>query len=138
MWGQEGGWVRSPGCGVRGAARTPYSVLRTHPVLSPLPFCPLQRSLCPSIQGDENCARKSGARRCIVRLAPLSRTRMPPITATDWIWHDGEFIPWADAQVHVLCHSLQFGSSAFEGIRCYATPRGPAIFRLEEIGRASC
>src|ERR1051325_5796601 len=57
---------------------------------------------------------------------------MAKITATDWIWHDGEFIPWADAQVHVLCHSLQFGSSAFEGIRCYATPRGPAIFRLEE------
>src|SRR5262245_20336609 len=57
---------------------------------------------------------------------------MPPITATDWIWHDGEFIRWADAQVHVLCHSLQFGSSAFEGIRCYSTPRGPAIFRLED------
>jgi len=57
---------------------------------------------------------------------------MAKITATDWIWHDGQFVPWADAQVHVLCHSLQFGSSAFEGIRCYSTPRGPAIFRLED------
>ncbi|MEJ7811368.1 MAG: branched-chain amino acid transaminase [Gemmatimonadaceae bacterium] len=57
---------------------------------------------------------------------------MYQLTATDWIWRNGEFIPWADAQVHVLCHSLQFGSSAFEGIRCYSTPRGPAIFRLED------
>src|ERR1044071_7378426 len=57
---------------------------------------------------------------------------MAKITATDWIWHDGQFVPWADAQVHVLAHSMQFGSSAFEGIRCYATPRGPAIFRLED------
>jgi branched-chain amino acid aminotransferase len=57
---------------------------------------------------------------------------MYKLTGTDWIWHDGEFIPWADAQVHVLAHSLQFGSSAFEGIRCYSTPSGPAIFRLED------
>jgi len=57
---------------------------------------------------------------------------MAPITETAWIWRDGEFIPWADARVHVLCHSLQYGSSAFEGIRCYSTPRGPAIFRLED------
>jgi branched-chain amino acid aminotransferase len=57
---------------------------------------------------------------------------MYQLTGTDWIWHDGEFIPWADAQVHVLTHSMQFGSSAFEGIRCYSTPQGPAIFRLED------
>jgi branched-chain amino acid aminotransferase len=57
---------------------------------------------------------------------------MAKINATDWIWHDGRFVPWADATVHVLSHSLQFGSSAFEGIRCYNTPRGPAIFRLED------
>ena len=57
---------------------------------------------------------------------------MPKISETPWIWHDGRFVAWADAQVHVLCHSLQFGSSAFEGVRCYATPRGPAIFRLED------
>jgi branched-chain amino acid aminotransferase len=57
---------------------------------------------------------------------------MAKITATDWIWRDGEFIPWNDAQIHLLAHSMQFGSSVFEGIRCYSTPRGPAIFRLED------
>jgi branched-chain amino acid aminotransferase len=54
------------------------------------------------------------------------------LTPTTWIWRDGEFIPWDDAHVHVLSHSMQYGSSVFEGIRCYATPRGPAIFRLED------
>jgi branched-chain amino acid aminotransferase len=54
------------------------------------------------------------------------------LTETEWIWHDGAFIRWQDATIHVLAHSLQFGSSVFEGIRCYATPRGPAIFRLED------
>lgn len=57
---------------------------------------------------------------------------MSQIAATEWIWRDGEFIPWNDAHVHVLSHSMQFGSSAFEGIRCYSTPNGPAIFRLRE------
>jgi branched-chain amino acid aminotransferase len=57
---------------------------------------------------------------------------MARITETDWIWRDGEFIRWRDATVHVLSHSMQFGSSVFEGIRCYGTPRGPAIFRLED------
>ena len=57
---------------------------------------------------------------------------MPKITETEWIWRDGEFVRWKDATVHVLAHSLQFGSSAFEGMRCYNTPRGPAIFRLED------
>jgi branched-chain amino acid aminotransferase len=54
------------------------------------------------------------------------------LTETEWIWHDGEFIRWADAKVHLLTHSLQYGSSVFEGIRCYATDEGPAIFRLRE------
>ncbi len=57
---------------------------------------------------------------------------MSGFTETDFIWHDGKFVPWADAKVHVLCHSLQFGSSAFEGIRCYSTPQGPAVFRLQD------
>jgi branched-chain amino acid aminotransferase len=57
---------------------------------------------------------------------------MSRISETQWIWRDGSFIPWADATIHVLSHSVQFGSSAFEGIRAYATPRGPAIFRLRE------
>lgn len=57
---------------------------------------------------------------------------MSRLTATQWIWRDGEFIQWADATEHVLSHSMQFGSAAFEGIRCYSTPDGPAIFRLRE------
>lgn len=57
---------------------------------------------------------------------------MSRINETQWIWRDGAFIPWADAQVHVLSHSMQFGSAVFEGIRCYSTPKGPAIFRLRE------
>ncbi len=57
---------------------------------------------------------------------------MAKLDPTEWIWRDGEFVAWHDATVHVLAHSMQFGSSAFEGIRCYSTPRGPAIFRLED------
>ena len=48
------------------------------------------------------------------------------------IWHDGEFIKWDDARVHVMTHVLHYGSSVFEGIRCYKTARGPAVFRLHE------
>src|SRR5207237_1208847 len=50
----------------------------------------------------------------------------------DVVWHDGEFIKWNDARVHVMSHVLHYGSSVFEGIRCYATRKGPAIFRLRE------
>jgi branched-chain amino acid aminotransferase len=54
------------------------------------------------------------------------------IDEAEWIWRDGSFIPWADARIHVLSTAVQFGSSVFEGIRCYSTPSGPAIFRLKE------
>jgi branched-chain amino acid aminotransferase len=54
------------------------------------------------------------------------------ISESEWIWKDGEFLPWANANVHLLSLAVQFGSSVFEGIRCYDTPRGPAIFRLKE------
>jgi branched-chain amino acid aminotransferase len=50
----------------------------------------------------------------------------------DVVWHDGQFIKWNDARVHVMSHVLHYGSSIFEGIRCYATGQGPAIFRLRE------
>lgn len=53
------------------------------------------------------------------------------LNETEWIWHDGQWVPWRQATVHVLVHSLQFGSSLFEGIRAYETPQGPAIFRLD-------
>jgi branched-chain amino acid aminotransferase len=45
------------------------------------------------------------------------------------IWHNGEFVAWEDAKVHVLSHGLHYGTGVFEGIRCYETERGPAIFR---------
>jgi branched-chain amino acid aminotransferase len=51
---------------------------------------------------------------------------------TEKIWHNGRFIPWADATIHVLSHVVNYGSSVFEGVRCYSTPGGPAIFRLRE------
>ena len=47
----------------------------------------------------------------------------------DLIWHNGEFVPWEEAKVHVLSHGLHYGTGVFEGIRCYETERGPAIFR---------
>ncbi len=51
---------------------------------------------------------------------------------TEKIWHNGRFINWDDARIHVLSHVVSYGSSVFEGIRCYSTPAGPAIFRLPE------
>jgi len=50
----------------------------------------------------------------------------------DKIWMDGTLVDWDAAQVHVLTHALHYGSGVFEGIRCYETPDGPAIFRLRE------
>lgn len=49
-----------------------------------------------------------------------------------WIWMNGEFVQWEDAKVHFLCHSLHYSGSIYEGIRCYKTNKGPAIFRLED------
>ena len=54
------------------------------------------------------------------------------LTPTEKIWHNGRFIPWAEATIHVLSHVVSYGTSVFEGIRCYSTPAGPAIFRLRE------
>ena len=48
---------------------------------------------------------------------------------TDLIWMNGEFVRWEDAKVHVLTHGLHYGTGVFEGIRCYDTELGPAIFR---------
>jgi branched-chain amino acid aminotransferase len=54
------------------------------------------------------------------------------LTPTDKIWHNGRFIPWDDARIHVLSHVVSYGTSVFEGIRCYETSSGPAVFRLRE------
>lgn len=55
----------------------------------------------------------------------------PGFVESEWIWKDGEFIAWKDARVHILSTAVQFGSSMFEGVRCYETDDGPAIFRAE-------
>jgi branched-chain amino acid aminotransferase len=55
-----------------------------------------------------------------------------PITPTKKIWMDGKFVDWPDATVHVLSHTLHYGTGAFEGIRAYKTPNGVAIFRLKD------
>ncbi|MEC7966619.1 MAG: branched-chain amino acid transaminase [Actinomycetota bacterium] len=55
-----------------------------------------------------------------------------PITPTPHIWMNGEMVPWEDAKIHVLTHTLHYGTGVFEGIRAYETEQGPAIFRLTE------
>ena len=54
------------------------------------------------------------------------------VQATKKIWMDGSFVVWDNAQVHVLTHTLHYGMGVFEGIRCYETAHGSAIFRLQE------
>jgi len=54
------------------------------------------------------------------------------LTPTEKIWHNGRFIAWDDAKIHVLSHVTSYGSSVFEGIRCYETASGPAIFRVRD------
>ena len=54
------------------------------------------------------------------------------IKKTEKIWHNGKFIHWDDATVHVVSHVISYGSAVFEGIRCYNTKQGPAIFRLRD------
>ncbi|MGH9576441.1 MAG: branched-chain amino acid transaminase [Terriglobales bacterium] len=54
------------------------------------------------------------------------------IKKSEKIWHNGKLIPWDDAKIHVMSHVVNYGSAVFEGIRCYARPTGPAIFRAAE------
>ena len=55
-----------------------------------------------------------------------------PIQEVEKIWMDGELVNWQEAKIHVLTHALHYGSGVFEGIRCYNTAQGPAVFRLKE------
>jgi len=55
-----------------------------------------------------------------------------PIQTTSKIWHNGTLIPWEQATIHVMSHVVHYGSSVFEGIRCYAQPQGSAVFSLPE------
>jgi branched-chain amino acid aminotransferase len=54
------------------------------------------------------------------------------VEATEKIWMNGELVDWDDARIHVGAHGLHYGSGVFEGIRCYDTPKGPAVFRLTD------
>ena len=55
-----------------------------------------------------------------------------PVKPVEKIWMNGKFVDWDKAQIHILSHVIHYGSSWFEGIRCYKTPKGPAIFRLDQ------
>ncbi len=55
-----------------------------------------------------------------------------PVQPTDLIWLNGEFVPWGEAKIHVLSHVIHYGTSVFEGIRCYETPKGPMVLRLKD------
>jgi branched-chain amino acid aminotransferase len=54
------------------------------------------------------------------------------VEKSEWIWMNGDYVPWDDASVHVLSHGLHYGTGVFEGIRCYETEHGPAVFRHRE------
>src|SRR5580704_11959751 len=79
------------------------------------------------------------------RRRPCSRTssegKRVAVIESELIWHNGELVAWEDAKVHVLTHGLHYGPGVFEGIRCYDTAHGPAIFRhldhLERLERSA-
>ena len=54
------------------------------------------------------------------------------MTPTEYIWMNGELVKWDDAKIHVCSHVIHYGSSVFEGMRIYKTPKGPAAFRLRD------
>jgi len=56
---------------------------------------------------------------------------MDPRDEKSKIWFDGKWVDWMDATIHVMSHVVHYGSSVFEGIRCYSTPNGPSVFRLQ-------
>src|SRR5215813_6171502 len=51
---------------------------------------------------------------------------------TKYVWMNGDIVPWHEAKTHVSAHGLHYGSGVFEGVRCYATGGGPALFRLDD------
>ena len=75
------------------------------------------------------------------RRRPRGSLREGDLTTADVIWMDGEFVPWEDAKVHVLTHTLHYGTAVFEGIRAYETEDGTAVFRhrdhLERLRRSA-
>ena len=102
----------------------------------------LSAALMLDFLGEGDAADGSAPRALILSLAapPTSVTPSPhawetdpmPITSTPKIWMNGELVDWDKAQVHVLTHTLHYGTGVFEGIRAYETADGPAVFRLTE------
>lgn len=72
----------------------------------------------------------------VTRVSSFSQSRPRrsdvPVTPVEKVWMNGELVDWEDANVHILTHALHYGTGVFEGIRCYETARGPAIFRLRD------
>jgi len=60
------------------------------------------------------------------------------VNQADLIWMNGEYVAWEDAKVHVLTHGLHYGTGVFEGVRCYDTEIGPAVFRRRAIEAKIC
>src|SRR6266480_2584460 len=85
---------------------------------------------CPTSAVPQNASSATPAIHTSDCSAACYNDRM--LTPTKKIWHNGRFIRWDEAQIHVLSHVVSYGSSVFEGIRCYATSNGPAVFRLHE------
>ena len=81
-----------------------------------------------------NATYCTGSANLLLFLVPNSSNRYNygMLNATEKIWYNGRFIAWDDAKIHVLSHVTSYGSSVFEGVRCYSTPTGPAIFRVRE------
>src|SRR5512145_1312861 len=84
-----------------------------------------------SAGGGCSCTRSASGDREAAFPHPARAAAMA-MTKSEKIWMNGQFVAWDDAKVHVLSHVLHYGSSVFEGIRCYNTRQGPAIFRLGE------
>ena len=82
-------------------------------------------------RGSRN-ARARARARIRARETKEGVDQMAALPKVDKIWMDGALVDWDNAQVHVLTHALHYGSGVFEGIRCYETPDGPAVFRLTE------
>jgi len=76
------------------------------------------------------CQPEVGASKNQIEINLTLTTATILMKTSKYIWMNGEMIPWENATVHVMAHALHYGSSVFEGLRCYDTPNGPCIFRL--------
>src|SRR5262249_38798415 len=84
---------------------------------------------------SRRCRTRSTTGCCVKARSKLMlerRRREMSFDRSKWIWMNGRPVRWDDAQVHISAHALHYGTGVFEGIRCYETEEGPAVFRLEE------